>query len=218
MQERCRTSFRVPLGERPEWRRCFSSPESAEARARIGIADVLFEDGLPPGSDLAYQLWLNRQEAPNETELATAERHVAALEQTQRATPIGLLLAVPPVRPDLLRETVASLARQLWTRFELLLICPPGLPHAARAAAKAVCGGMPQARLVEAPARVTRPVLPQPGSRRRRPGTSASSTRVTACPIWRWRCWPSPRGMPGGGARLCRRGSERRCRPPPSPV
>ena len=43
-----------------------------------------------------------------------------------------------------------SLARQLWTRFELLLICPPGLPHAARAAAETLAARVPQARLVEA--------------------------------------------------------------------
>ena len=120
---------------------CSPSRSSQEARLRLRIADALFPDGLPPESDLAYQLWLAEQPRLGKPELAEIGRHIrrlqtgSALAGLLRAGVLfSLLLEVQPVRPDLLLQTLESIRSQLWTQWEVCLLCRPGLAPAIRMA------------------------------------------------------------------------------------
>jgi GT2 family glycosyltransferase len=99
--------------------------QSHRAHAAIALGASLFPDGLPPDDDVAYQLWLE-QTAPSGLEQATLARHALCLPPAL----FSAILVVPPVRPDLVVETVESLRNQVWPRWECVLACPPGLlPH-----------------------------------------------------------------------------------------
>ena len=124
--------------------------QSRRARDGIGLAASLYPDGLPPEDDVAYQLWLEVQRNSPDT-MAAIARHAAALVPILDRARFSLILQVPPIRPDLVEETVASLTAQLWPRWECLLLCPAGLPPNVVAAMRALADRTAAIRLVEVP-------------------------------------------------------------------
>ena len=120
--------------------------QSARARDAVGLAANLYPDGLPPEDDVAYQLWLEAiQHQPDDA--AAQARHAAGLPPAL----FSLILLVPPARPDLVAETVASLVAQLWPRWECLLVCPATVPPHMLAAAQALAARTAAVRLIDAP-------------------------------------------------------------------
>ena len=121
--------------------------QSKRAQDAVGLASSLYPDGLPPEDDVAYQLWLDANQATPEDTVAEA-RHAATLP----AALFSLILLVPPARPDLVEETLASLAAQIWPHWECLLVCSAALPPHVRAAMQALAARMAAVRLIDAPA------------------------------------------------------------------
>ena len=121
--------------------------QSARALAGIDLMANLYPDGLPPEDDVAYQLWLDAERSPPAHGVAAA-RHAASLPPAL----FSLILPIPPARPDLVEETVASLAAQIWPHWECLLVCPADLPPHVRAVIQALAVRVAAVRLVEVPA------------------------------------------------------------------
>ena len=121
--------------------------QSERARDGVGLAANLYPDGLPPEDDVAYQLWLDAGHGEQE-DMAAQARHAASLPDAL----FSLILVVPPARPDLLEETLASLAVQIWPRWECLLVCPDTLPQHVREAVQAMAARVAAVRLIDVPA------------------------------------------------------------------
>ena len=120
--------------------------QSERARDGVGLAANLYPDGLPPEDDVAYQLWLEAGQGAED--MAAQARHAASLPDAL----FSLVLVVPPARPDLVEETLASLAAQIWPRWECLLACPDTLPRHVRESVQAMAARDAAVRLVDAPA------------------------------------------------------------------
>jgi GT2 family glycosyltransferase len=117
---------------------------SCSSRAQRGIDLIahLYPHGLPPEDDVAYQLWLEAYPR-DPAELAAAARHAARLPPHH----FTLFMRVPPVRPDLVEETVDSLCRQLWPHWACVLLCAD-LPPRARAAVDRLAAKIAGVRVV----------------------------------------------------------------------
>ena len=124
-----------------------AASRSARAEQGIGLAANLYPDGLPPWDDLAYQFWLDATQDLRDGGRALAH-HAATLPPTM----ISLILVAPMARPDLVAETIDSLAAQVWPHWECLLVCQDTLPPHGLAAMQALAARVSGVRLIEAPA------------------------------------------------------------------
>jgi GT2 family glycosyltransferase len=100
---------------------------SARAQRGIDVIATLYPEGLPPDDDVAYQLWLEAY-PQDPGELSAAAQYAVELPPRH----FTVFVRVPPVRPDLVEETVASLSAQLWPHWECILLCAD-LPARGRA-------------------------------------------------------------------------------------
>ncbi len=121
--------------------------QSPRAHDAISLAANIFPDGLPPEDDVAYQLWLGASPRSPDDDLALI-RHAAGLP----AASFSLILSVPPARPDLVEETVASLRAQIWPQWECLLACPDDVPPHMRMALARLVADVAAVRLIDVPA------------------------------------------------------------------
>ncbi len=121
--------------------------QSERGKDGVGLAANLYPDGLPPEDDVAYQIWLDADRNSPEDTVALA-RHAASLP----AALFSIIVLVPPARPDLVEETVTSLAAQIWPFWECLLVCPASLPLHVLAAMQALASRVAAVRLIDAPA------------------------------------------------------------------
>ncbi|WP_158743147.1 glycosyltransferase family 2 protein [Acidisphaera sp. L21] len=142
--------------------------QSRRAQGGIALDEALFPDGLPPDDDVAYQMWLEMT-ALSASSQAKLGRHAASLSPIR----LSAILVVPPVRPDLVVETIESLSAQLWPHWDCVLACPPGLPPHVLATLRTIVQRVPGVSLLDTAG----------------PSTAAHANEVAANATGQMLCW-----------------------------
>ncbi len=119
--------------------------QSATAAAAITLEHDFYAGALPPEDDVAYQLWL---EAGGEQPL----RFAGPIP----AVSVSIVVAASAARPDLLGQTLASLAAQTSPHWEALVVSPAARPLAVADGRVRMVAGQPTAEaLMRAAAQAT---------------------------------------------------------------
>jgi GT2 family glycosyltransferase len=104
---------------------------SGRARSGVDLIANLYPGGLPPQDDVAYQLWLETYEhdAPDLAASVHSAAHLSAVR-------FAVFVRVPPIRPDLVGETIAALRAQIFPHWDCILLCAADLPARVRTMAE----------------------------------------------------------------------------------
>ncbi len=119
---------------------------SDEARDTIKLLGELYPDGATPTDALGYPLWVEQQDELEEPDRLAIGRQIDAIA----APPLfSLLMIASFTRPDLLEETVQSLAAQLYPNWELCIACAHNLPRMVRSTIERIAATFRGVALVE---------------------------------------------------------------------
>lgn len=119
---------------------------SDEARETIKLLAELYPDGATPTDALGYPLWVEQQAALEEEDRIAIGWQIDAMAAPPR---FSLLMTASFTRPDLLEETVRSLAAQLYPNWELCIACAHNLPRMARSTLERIAAEQAGVALVD---------------------------------------------------------------------